>query len=67
MAKEAVKSVRGKIIGWIEDKPNGDVVVTSFGGKILGRYDSKYNVTRDAHGIILYKGNRAALLLASQQ
>lgn len=60
MAKELIRSFGGKYLGSIETKPNGDVVVTSWGGKIIATYSKKENVTRNFYGVKIANGNVAA-------
>lgn len=62
----AVKDFYGKIIGFIETKPNGDKVVRDFYRRILGRYDKKTDATKDFFGRILYRGDNTGLLLSTQ-
>ena len=53
----------GSIIGTIETNSNGDKIVRSWGGKILGYYDHSQNYTKDFSGTILYHGDMASALL----
>ena len=62
MGKQAIRDFSGKIISWVEDMPNGDVVVRDFYGKILGKYDKYCDVTRDFYGKILARGNCVGML-----
>ena len=58
-----IRTFRGKVLGSIETKPNGDKIVRDFLGKILGRYDKKQDVTRNFLGKILAKGDASSMLL----
>ena len=58
-----IRDFKGKILGTIETKPNGDKIVRNFLGKILGRYDSKQDVTRNFLGKILARGDVSTMLL----
>ncbi len=63
MARNAVKDFYGKILGYIDDEPNGDRIARDFYFKILGRYDKYNNVTRDFYGQILYQGDHVEALI----
>ena len=63
MEKQAIKDFYGRIIGWIETKPNGDKTVRDFYGRIKGRYDKQLNVTRDFYGKIVGRGDILTSLL----
>lgn len=43
--------------------PNGDKVVRDFAGKILGKYDKRFNVTRNFSGMIVARGECLGLLI----
>lgn len=62
--KQPIREWNGKIIGWVEiDSITGDKIIRDFYGRILGKYDKKFNVTRDFYGRVLYKGDQSGLLL----
>ena len=63
MAREPIKDFHGRIHGWLETKPNGDVVATDFHGRILGYYIAALDRTQDFHGRILSTGNTVASLI----
>lgn len=64
ITKTAIREFSGKIIGWIEtDSVTGNQTLRDFYGKILGKYDKKYDVTRDFYGRIVAQGNNIQLLL----
>jgi hypothetical protein len=58
-----IRNFKGKVLGSIETKPNGDKIVRDFLGKILGRYDKKQDVTRDFLGKILARGDMSSMLI----
>ncbi|MBQ8738672.1 MAG: hypothetical protein IJZ04_04155 [Clostridia bacterium] len=64
MAKEAIKEFSGRIIGYIDTKPNGDKVVSSWTGKILGTYFKSRNVTCDFYGRIIARGECCGMLFS---
>ena len=39
MAKTPIKDFYGKVLGYIEDMPNGDQQLRDFYMKVLGKYD----------------------------
>ena len=61
--KETIRDKSRLIIGYVETKPNGDKVVTNFGGMILGYYRKSMDATTDFYGRILYYGDMASSLL----
>jgi len=61
--RETIREYNGMIVGYLDYESNGDIVVRSYAGKILGRYEKSYNVTKDFYGRILYRGNMAPALL----
>ena len=60
---ERIQDWTGKTIGWREVKPNGDIVIRDFYGKIRGKYDKYCDVTRDFYGTILAKGDQSGMLI----
>ncbi len=62
MATETIKDFYGKIIGYIETKPNGDKVVTDFYRKILGYYFKSRNVTTDFYRRVIAQGDCCGML-----
>jgi hypothetical protein len=61
--EETLKDWTGRIIGYIETKPNGDQVIKDAYRKILGFYNSSTNTTKDFYGRIIAKGNMLTMLL----
>ena len=47
---DPVRDFSGRIIGFYEHKPNGDIIVREFSGRILGYYRASENVTTDFYG-----------------
>lgn len=62
--KQPVKTFNGKIIGYIDEKPNGDIVGYNFYNKKVGTYDKRADVTRDFYGRIIYKGNMITSIIS---
>jgi hypothetical protein len=63
-SREAVRDVRGQIIGYIEAKPSiSKVEARDRHGRLLGSYDERADTTRDARGHLLGRGNRLMALL----
>lgn len=64
--RENIHDFYGRIIGYLERKPNGDVVAHDFAGRILGTYDKSLNATKDFHGKLLTTGDTTSgLVMAS--
>lgn len=61
--KEWIRTPDGRILGCYEYLPNGDIILRDQPGRILGRYDKTYNVTRRQDGWIVAKGNALGMLL----
>ena len=63
-SREAVRDVRGQIIGYIEAKPSiSKAEARDRHGHLLGSYDERADTTRDAHGHLLGRSNRLMALL----
>ena len=60
--EDTIRDFYGRIIGYIETRPNGDKVVRDFYRKILGRYDKASNTTRDFYGKIIARGDNVGML-----
>ena len=63
MAREAIKDWTGKIIGFIEAKPNGDKVIYDFYMRKLGEYNKSLDITRDFYNRPVAKGDCIMMLL----
>lgn len=62
--REKIQDWRGKIIGFIEeDSTTGNKVVKDFYGRIVGRYNKKFDITQDFYGRQVAKGDRVMMLL----
>ena len=57
--KEPVRAFNGKIIGWVETDNEGNQLIRAFTGKVLAKYDKKFDVTRDFYGRVISRGNTA--------
>ena len=63
-SREAVRDVRGQIIGYIESKPSiSKVEARDRHGRLLGSYDEQADTTRDAGGHLLGRSRRLMALL----
>ena len=60
--EQTIKDWKGKIIGFIEVLPNGDKIIRDFYRKILGKFDSRLNVTKDFYGRIIAQGDLSSML-----
>lgn len=63
MEEKPIKDWRGRILGYIQTKPNGDKILRDFYRKILGKYDKRTNTTRDFYNRLVAKGDNLLLLL----
>lgn len=63
MARQVIKDFYGRIIGYTDSQPNGDIIAKDEYGKILGKFDKKMNVTKDAYGKILTSGDTTSSLI----
>lgn len=61
--KTNIKDFYGKIIGSVEDLPNGDKISRDFYGKILGKYVKSQDVTKNFYGQIVAKGDITSALV----
>lgn len=61
--RETIRNYSKMIVGYLDHESNGDIVVRSYAGMILGRYDARSDTTRNYAGQILYYGNMSAALL----
>lgn len=61
--EETIREFSGKVIGYIETKPNGDKVVRDFYRRLLGTYNKKLNVTKDFYGRTIARGDLSSMLL----
>lgn len=61
--KETIKDKNYRILGYVETKSNGDKVVTTFTGQILGYYRKNMDVTTDLVGRVLARCDAAVALL----
>ncbi len=62
MARTEIRDSIGRIIGFIEDMPNGDKTVRDKYGKIIGFYRKSNNTTTDEYGRIIARGDACAML-----
>lgn len=63
MARETIKDFYGRIIGSIEELPDGSKIAKDFYGRILGKYDKKQGVTKDFYGRIISTGDATSKLI----
>ena len=61
--KIAIKEFSGRIVGYLEKCPNGDIIAKNYSRQILGRYRASDNKTVDFYGKILYQGDMSQALL----
>ncbi len=63
MAVDEIREWGGRIVGYIETKPNGDKTGKDFYGRILGYYEKGSNTTKDFYGTIIAKGDILSALV----
>ena len=62
--REKIQDWRGKIIGFIdEDSATGNKVARDFYGRIVGRYNKKFDITQDFYGKQVAKGDRLLMMI----
>lgn len=61
--KQTIRDFYGKILGNIEDYPNGDRKATDFYGRVVGWYRAGQNVTTDFYGRVVAQGDAVASLI----
>ena len=54
---EPVKDFYGRVQGYMDEQPNGDIWCYDFYGRLVGKYIKSLNVTRDFYGRNVAKGN----------
>jgi len=64
MGDQILKDRRGKRIGKIKTKSNGDMEIYDRRNKRLGKYDSSSDKTKDRRGKTIGKGNLLTTLLS---
>jgi hypothetical protein len=64
MSDQYLRDRNGKQLGKIKQLSNGRLELRNPIGKLLGNYDPKSNLTRNANGRLVGKGNLLATLLA---
>lgn len=57
MSRIPIKDFYNRILGYIEEKPNGDKVAYDFYNHILGTYYKNQNVTKDFYNRIIARGD----------
>lgn len=63
MNEQKIQDWTGRIIGWIETKPDGSKVIRDFYRRIVGRYNARTDYTEDFYGRKIAKGDQSSMLL----
>lgn len=63
MKKTYIRAFNGKIMGSVEEQPNGDKILKNFYGKPLGKYEKRTDLTKDFYGRVIAKGDVLVSLL----
>lgn len=58
-----IRDFYNRILGYIETDDKGNKVAKDFYRRVLGKYDSKQDVTRDFYNRIIAKGDITAALI----
>lgn len=66
MEKEYIREFSGKILGYIQTRPNGDKTAHLFSGKIVGKYNKAMNWTTTFEGRVLAKGDILTSLIYAE-
>ena len=61
--REIIKNKNFSLLGYIDHLPNGDKVVTTTSGRLLGYYRKNLNITTNVSGTILARCDAAVCLL----
>lgn len=64
MRRETMRDPHHRVMGYIETDIDGNQTARDAHTRLLGRYDTKRNVTRDEHSRLLGSGNQLAALIA---
>jgi len=67
IGKVPIKTFSGRILGFIEYKPNGDQELKNYSGMILGTFNATRNITQNYSGNILAYGNTLSMLLKDEK
>ena len=62
MKREAVRDIRGRVLGYIDFLSNGDKEIRDGYNRYLGKFDKQMNVTKDSGGRVLYRGDQSSML-----
>ncbi len=65
MARQYLRDKSGHTIGYVDDRPNEQVIFDA-SGRRKGHYDKKSNKTYDAAGHTLGEGNLLAALISER-
>lgn len=63
MKELTLRDYYGRIIGYIETKPNGDKVARDFYKRIVGYYKKSIDATTDFYGRIVGRGDIVSSLI----
>ena len=58
-----IKDFYGRIVGSVEDKPNGDKIYKDFYGRIVAKYEKSRDITKDFYGRIISNGDTGTSFL----
>lgn len=61
--EEKIRDIRGVVIATYIYESNGDIIVRNALGIKVGSYSASRNVTLDARGVVVARGNAIGMLL----
>lgn len=62
---QPIKDFYGRIYGYLDTKPNGDVWAYDFYGRLCGKYIASENVTKNFWGQNVSTGNTVVALIST--
>lgn len=64
--KTPIKDFYGTVLGYLDTKPNGDVVAYDFYNRVLGTYSKQQGLTKDFYGTVIARGDITSALVYSE-
>ena len=61
--KTPIKDFYNRIVGWVEEKPNGNKIGYDFYNRIVGYYDKRLNITQDFYHRKVANGDALVALI----
>lgn len=61
--KRPIKDFYNKVIGYIEEKPNGDIYGYDYYNRLVGIYEKRTDLTKDFYRKVVGHGNLLSALI----